>query len=187
MKKLILDFTSKHLPNFEVSFQESEDDLINIYIERKNNKYFLVSNLNTLKKLNLTDEELLALLWHEKGHHALNHLEVTDNYQINLMLIIMLSFIFIPLIVIIFFIPLLFIFSFLCGFIMLFLQIENLKILKRMRKSELEADIFASKHCNPESYISLLNKLNIFYTKKPSLFNLFGTHPLLSTRIKNIH
>ena len=189
MENIIKNFVNENLNMFKLKCTYEPDDLINLYVEKTDNQYILVANINTLKKMNLTDLELECLLWHEKGHYELNHLEEKNNYFINIFLMILVGVTGISSIGLSYF-HLNILWMTLAIFLLIsYLITDNLLILKKMRKFEYNADKYACRHCSGKEFINMLNKLENFY--RPFLEDkrnlaILSTHPPTESRINKI-
>jgi Zn-dependent protease with chaperone function len=191
MKELITSFCSKNLNGFEVDIQHTADDMINLYVQKDTSGYKLVANLVTLNKMNFNETDLECLLYHEKGHYELKHLEAQNNLLINSLLASLLMVISATFLVFKLFWAINLLFIFLPLGIALYLIYDNLKYLNRMRKAEMQADGYACIYCKKEDFISMLQKMETFYShyqkkNKYELLYLLETHPSTEKRIQAI-
>lgn len=186
IEQIILNFHNEYLPNVVLSLSKRPNDNVNIYIEKLNDVYILGANLNTLEKLNLERKELIGLLFHEKGHLDLGHLDDDDRIDINIILLLMSFMLFIVTAIINIFFNINLLTSML-GIFSLILSIQLCKILKQRQKKELEADLYASNFCNKKILKNLFIKLTKFYKLEKKEFILLSTHPSLKDRLKNLN
>ena len=191
MKEIIKSFCLNHLKEFTLEIQEFSDDMINMYVEKETSNYKLFANIVTLEKMSFNEIDIKCLLFHEKGHYELKHLEVQNTFWINLLLAGLLIFVFFMLLALNFFTNINYLFILLPLSLAFYLGYDNLQYLKRMRKSEMKADEYACIYCNKDDFISMLKKMDRFYSKYQNKRNnkllcLLETHPSTEKRIKSI-
>ena len=191
MKEIIKSFCLNHLKEFKIEIQDLSDDMINMYVEKETGNYKLLANIVTLEKMNFHETDIKCLLFHEKGHYELKHLEVKNNFWINLFLSVLLIFIFFMLLVLNIFTNINYLLILSPLSLAFYLGYDNLQYLKRMRESEIEADGYACTYCNKDDFISMLEKMEIFYSgyqnkKNNKLLYLLETHPSTEKRIKSV-
>lgn len=191
MQKFINQFCSEHLKNFSIEIQENQNDFINLYVEKDTSGYKLAANIKTLKNMGFNKKDLECLLFHEKGHYELKHLELQNTFLVNFILAGLLGIIFFILIIIKLFVAINILLVIVPLLLSIYLVYDNLNYLHKMRKSEMQADRYACIYCDEKDFISMLMKMDKFYAKyqknnKYELLYLLETHPSTEQRIKNI-